>query len=78
MLTYRRFKGLEIIRYYDSDFATCQDNKCTTSGYIYMLAGGAIYWKSVKHTLIAPLTMVVEHPTMGYAYKTLSLVVGGQ
>ncbi|RDX66361.1 hypothetical protein CR513_54876, partial [Mucuna pruriens] len=57
MLTYRKSEGLEIIGYSDSDFAGCQDNKCSTYGYIYMLVGGAISWKSVKQTLIAPSTM---------------------
>ncbi|RDX82728.1 Copia protein, partial [Mucuna pruriens] len=30
MLTYRKFEGLEIIRYFDSDFAICQDSKRST------------------------------------------------
>ncbi|RDY00868.1 hypothetical protein CR513_15882, partial [Mucuna pruriens] len=60
MLTYRKFEDLEIIEYSDFDFAGCQDSKRSTSGYIYMLAGGAISWKSVKQTLIAPSTMAVE------------------
>ncbi|RDX78935.1 hypothetical protein CR513_40712, partial [Mucuna pruriens] len=80
MLNYQKSEGLEIIGYFDSDFAGCQDNKCSTSRYIYMLAGGAISWKFVKQTLIAPSTMVVElwlalrHPTMRYDCKTFSLV----
>ncbi|RDX69083.1 hypothetical protein CR513_51850, partial [Mucuna pruriens] len=41
-----RSQGLEIIGYSDSDFARCQDNKPSTYGYIYMLARGAISWKS--------------------------------
>ncbi|RDX61700.1 hypothetical protein CR513_60049, partial [Mucuna pruriens] len=60
MLTYRKFEDLEIIEYSDFDFAGCQDNKCSTFGYIYMLAGGAISWKFVKQALIAPSTMAVE------------------
>ncbi|RDX82351.1 hypothetical protein CR513_36873, partial [Mucuna pruriens] len=48
MLTYRKSEDLEII------------GKCSTSEYIYMLAGGTISWKSVKQTLIAPSTMAVE------------------
>ncbi|RVW75186.1 Retrovirus-related Pol polyprotein from transposon TNT 1-94 [Vitis vinifera] len=32
----------------------------STSGYIFMLAGGAISWKSVKQTLIASSTMEAE------------------
>ncbi|RDX83656.1 hypothetical protein CR513_35401, partial [Mucuna pruriens] len=59
MLT-RKCEGLEIIRYSDSDFAGCQDSKHSTYGYIYMLAGGAIFWKSVEQTLIAPSTMATE------------------
>ncbi|RDX83868.1 hypothetical protein CR513_35173, partial [Mucuna pruriens] len=42
MLTYRKSEDLDIIGYFDSNFARCQDNKCSTSRYVYMLAGGAI------------------------------------
>ena len=42
MLTYRRSDHLEIIGYSDSYFVGCQDSRKSTSGYIYMLAGGAI------------------------------------
>ncbi|RDX92831.1 hypothetical protein CR513_24986, partial [Mucuna pruriens] len=38
----QKSEGLEIIEYFDSDFIGCQDNKRSTFGYIYMLAGGAI------------------------------------
>ena len=48
MLTYRKLDQLEIIGYSDSDFAGCRDSMKSTSGYIYLLAGGAISWKSVK------------------------------
>ena len=60
MLTYRRSNNLEIIRYFDSDFAKCQDSKRSTSGYVFMLAGGVISWRSSKQTLMASSTMVVE------------------
>ncbi|KAG8475050.1 hypothetical protein CXB51_031854 [Gossypium anomalum] len=48
MLTYKKSDLLEVIGYSDSDFAGCQDSRKSTSGYIYLLAGGAISWKSVK------------------------------
>ncbi|RVW72199.1 Retrovirus-related Pol polyprotein from transposon TNT 1-94 [Vitis vinifera] len=51
---------LEIVGYSDSNFAGCLERKRSTSGYIFMLAGGAISWKSVKQTLIASSTMEVE------------------
>ena len=57
MLTYQRSDILEIIGYSDSDFAGCLDSKRSTSGYIFLLAGGAISWKSAKQTLVATSTM---------------------
>ncbi|RVW75930.1 Retrovirus-related Pol polyprotein from transposon TNT 1-94 [Vitis vinifera] len=60
MLTYRRLDQLELIGYSDSDFARCQDSRRSTSGYIYLLAGGAISWRSAKQTLVTSSTMEVE------------------
>ena len=61
MLMYRKLEELEIIGYLDSDFAGCIDSKKSTSGYIYLLVGGAISWKSAKQALIASSTMTVEY-----------------
>ncbi|KAL6333644.1 hypothetical protein AAG906_028829 [Vitis piasezkii] len=47
----------EIVGYSDFDFAGCLDSKRSTSGYIFMLVGGAVSWKSVKQTLIVSSTM---------------------
>ncbi|RVW79242.1 Retrovirus-related Pol polyprotein from transposon TNT 1-94 [Vitis vinifera] len=44
----------------DSDFAGCVDSRESTSGYIFILAGGAISWRSVKQTMTATSTMEVE------------------
>ncbi|XP_034700985.1 secreted RxLR effector protein 161-like [Vitis riparia] len=60
MLTYRRLDQLEFIGYSDSDFAGCQDSRRSTSGYIYLLAGGAISWRSAKQTLVTSSTMEAE------------------
>ncbi|KAK4404156.1 Retrovirus-related Pol polyprotein from transposon TNT 1-94 [Sesamum angolense] len=60
MLTYRRTDQIEIIGYADSDFAGCQDSMKSTSGYIYMLAEGAISWKSAKQSFIASSIMTAE------------------
>ena len=48
MLTYRKSDNLETIGYSDSDFAGCVDSRKSTFGYLFLLAGGAISWKSVK------------------------------
>lgn len=60
MLTYRRTDHLEIEGYSDADFAGCSDSRKSMSGYVFMLAGGAISWKSVKQTLVASSTMEAE------------------
>ena len=60
MLTYQRSDILEIIGYSDSDFTGCLDSKRSTSGYVFLLAGGAISWKSAKQTLVATSTMEAE------------------
>ena len=60
MLTYRKSDQLEIIGYSDSDFAGCRDSMKSTSGYIYLLVGGAISWKSVKQSIVASSTMAAE------------------
>jgi hypothetical protein len=60
MLTYRRSERLEIVGYTNSDFVGCQDSKKSTTGYIFMLAGGAVSWKSSKQSLIATSTMKAE------------------
>ena len=61
MLTYRKSEKLEIIGYSDSDFVGCIDSRKSTSGYIYLLAGGAISWNSAKQALIASSTMAAEY-----------------
>ena len=48
MLTYRKLDKLEIIGHSDFDFIRYRDSMKSTSGYIYLLAGGAISWKIVK------------------------------
>ncbi|XP_057723759.1 secreted RxLR effector protein 161-like [Arachis stenosperma] len=35
-------------RYQNSDLAKCIDSRKSTSGYIFMLANGAVSWKSAK------------------------------
>lgn len=60
MHVFRRVKNLEIVEYTNSDFGGCVDDMKSTSGCIFMLAGGAISWKSKKKTLLASSTMQIE------------------
>ncbi|XP_052189851.1 secreted RxLR effector protein 161-like [Diospyros lotus] len=58
--TYKHSDNLEVIRYTDSDFAGCIDTRKSTSGYIFLLTGGVVSWRSNKQTIIASSTMEVE------------------
>ena len=60
MLIYRRTDCLKVIGYSDSDFAGCVDSRRSTSGYIFMLTGGAISWRIAKQTLTATSIMKAE------------------
>ena len=61
MLTYQRTNILDVVRFCDADFVGCIDDKKSTAGYIFMMAGGVISWKSVKQTLTASSTMKAEY-----------------
>ena len=61
MLTYRRSDSLEIKGYSDADYAGDVDDRKSTSGYVFTLAGGAISWKSFKQTIMASSTMIAEY-----------------
>ena len=71
MLTFKRSNTLEVIGYTYLDFDGCIDSRKSTFGYVYLLVGAAISWKSVKQTIIAASTM--EAPQyMVYGCEILS------
>ena len=57
---YRRVDNLEVVGYTNSYLGGYFDDKRSTSGYIFMMAGDAISWKSKKQTLVASCTMQAE------------------
>ena len=60
MLTYKHSDQFEIVAYSDSDFMGCVDSMKSTSGYVFILVGGVISWKSVKQTITAFSIMKAE------------------
>ena len=54
---YRRVDNLEVAGYTNSDLGGCSDDRRSNSGYIFMMTGGAISWKSKKQTLVVFSTM---------------------
>ena len=57
MLTYKRSEQLEVVGYSDSDYGGCLDSLKLTQGFVFMLANGAILWKSEKQSITASSTM---------------------
>ena len=49
------------IGYTDSDFQSILDIRKSTSGYVFILGGGAISWRSVKQSCIVDSTMEAEY-----------------
>ena len=61
MLSYKRSNHLEVVGYSDADFAGCLDTRKSTSECIFLLAGGAVSWRSAKQTLVTPSTFDAEY-----------------
>ncbi|XP_070005038.1 secreted RxLR effector protein 161-like [Nicotiana sylvestris] len=60
MLLYKKVDDLDLLVYSDSNFAGCQDTTKSISGYIFMLGGGVIFWKSEKQSITTTSTMEAE------------------
>ena len=60
MLTFKKSDNLEVVGYSNSDLGGCLDTGKSTSGYLFLLAGGAVSWRSAKQTYITTSTMQAE------------------
>ena len=48
MLMYRHADNLDVIYYSDTDFGGCVDSRMSTNGYIFIMAGGAIFMEKCQ------------------------------
>ena len=60
-LLYRKDAPAELTRYSDADWAGDVGDRKYTSGYIYLLGGAAISWKSSKQSCVALSTTKAEY-----------------
>ena len=58
-----------IIGYTDSDYGGCVDTRRSTSGYIFLFAGGAISWRSTLHKCTSLSTTKAEYIAASDASK---------
>ena len=55
--------------YSDSDFAGDVNDRKSTSGFVFLLNGSAISWRSKKQTVVAQSTTEAEYIAMSYAVR---------
>ncbi|XP_050133151.1 secreted RxLR effector protein 161-like [Malus sylvestris] len=60
LLVYGKNNILEVVGFTDSDLAGDLDERKSIGGYVFMLTGGAISWKSAKQTIVSTSTMEAE------------------
>ena len=59
-LFYRKGGKEELIGYTDSDYARVQDDRKSTSGYVFMLSSGTVSWSSKKQLVVTLSTIEAE------------------
>ncbi|CAL9017000.1 unnamed protein product [Prunus brigantina] len=61
VLCYHYVDSLDLVCYSDADLGGCVDDRMSTSGYMFILAGGAVSWRSKKQTTRSVSTMESEY-----------------
>jgi hypothetical protein len=69
-IVYGGAKGLEISGYSDADYAGDMDDRISTSGQLFSIAGGALVWASKKQRCTATSTAEAEYMALSLAGKT--------
>jgi hypothetical protein len=68
-LVYDGEEELVITGYTDASFQTDQDDSKSQSGYVFMINGGAVSWKSSKQETVADSTIEAEYIAASKAAK---------
>jgi Reverse transcriptase (RNA-dependent DNA polymerase)/GAG-pre-integrase domain/gag-polypeptide of LTR copia-type len=63
-LTYSRDFSLSPTAFVDADYGGCKDTRRSTSGYIFMMAGGPVSWSSKRQATVALSTVEAEYVAM--------------
>ncbi|KAI3510570.1 hypothetical protein L1887_17672 [Cichorium endivia] len=68
-LVYGGMEELTVSGYSDASFQTDRDDSCSQSGFVFLLNGGAVTWKSTKQETVADSTTEAEYIAVNEAAK---------
>jgi len=68
-ILYDRSLPINLKGYSDSDWAGCRNSRKSTSGYIFLVAGGAVSWRSKRQTCVALSSCEAEYVAMCLATR---------
>ncbi len=60
-ITFGLSQDVNPVGYTDSDWGGCRDSRKSTSGYLFMIAGGPVCWRSKKQTIVATSSCEAEY-----------------
>ena len=63
-LTYSWDFDLSPTAFVDADYGGCRDTRQSTSGYVFIMAGGAVTWSSKRQATVALSTVEAEYVAM--------------
>ena len=66
-IIFRRGESASIVGYSDADWAGDQQDRKSTSGYLFQIAGGPISWRSKKQDTVALSTAEAEYVALSFA-----------
>lgn len=66
-IQYSRKGGKEMLGYADSDYAGDLDDRKSTSGYVFVMSGGAVSWTSKKQPIVTLSTTEAEFVAAAYS-----------
>src|ERR1044072_8365062 len=65
-----------VVRFVDSDYGRDLDDRRSTTGYVFTLAGGPICWKSSVQSIVAMSTIEAEYMAVAEAAKEALWLTG--
>lgn len=66
---YKASESLTPVGYTDSDWGGCTEVRKSTSGYVFLIAGDTISWKSQKQCWVAQSSSEVEYMALSASVK---------